>query len=274
MGAVRATRGGVIWIEEMLPKRDVIQRLSHATVFVCPSVYEPMGIVNLEAMACEAAVVATAVGGIPEVVEDGVTGLLVPYERADGWHRRARRPGRARGRSRCDDQRARGRPGPGRGDGEGGPGSGGRAVRMARRRPGDDGAVRQPAGVASREPGRMPRATNRAARPPRLPRDALPPPATSHDRETNPRTATRATSQRPRATSAASDDSACGSEPQRWSARREPVRRAGKPTQCALTLHVSCVAATDVTACGSEPLVCGGTGVDTWKRVEFRPALG
>jgi len=85
MAAVRAARGNVLWIEEMLPKRDVIQILSHATVFVCPSVYEPMGIVNLEAMACEAAVVATAVGGIPEVVEDGVTGLLVPYEaRPDG----------------------------------------------------------------------------------------------------------------------------------------------------------------------------------------------
>ena len=85
MAAVRASRGGVIWIEEMLPKRDVIQALSHATVFVCPSVYEPMGIVNLEAMACEAAVVATAVGGIPEVVEDRVTGLLVPYDaRTDG----------------------------------------------------------------------------------------------------------------------------------------------------------------------------------------------
>ena len=85
MEAVRSARGNVIWIEEMLPKPDVIQILSHATVFACPSVYEPMGIVNLEAMACEAAVVATAVGGIPEVVEDGVTGLLVPYEaRADG----------------------------------------------------------------------------------------------------------------------------------------------------------------------------------------------
>jgi len=83
--AVRATRGNVIWIEEMLPKPDVIQILSHATVFTCPSVYEPMGIVNLEAMACEAAVVATAVGGIPEVVEAGVTGLLVPYAAlADG----------------------------------------------------------------------------------------------------------------------------------------------------------------------------------------------
>jgi len=80
LDGVRAERGNVLWIEEMLPKPDLIQILSHATVFVCPSVYEPMGIVNLEAMACEAAVVATAVGGIPEVVEDGVTGLLVPYE--------------------------------------------------------------------------------------------------------------------------------------------------------------------------------------------------
>ena len=85
LDAVRTGRGNVIWIEEMLPKPDVIQILSHATVFVCPSIYEPMGIVNLEAMACEAAVVATAVGGIPEVVEDGVTGFLVPYEaRPDG----------------------------------------------------------------------------------------------------------------------------------------------------------------------------------------------
>ena len=66
----------------MLPKPEVIQVLSHATVFVCPSVYEPMGIVNLEAMACETAVVATATGGIPEVVADGETGLLVPIEQA------------------------------------------------------------------------------------------------------------------------------------------------------------------------------------------------
>jgi starch synthase len=71
---------GVIWVEEMLPKQEVIQILSHATVFVCPSIYEPMGIVNLEAMACETAVVATATGGIPEVVADGETGLLVPIE--------------------------------------------------------------------------------------------------------------------------------------------------------------------------------------------------
>jgi starch synthase len=69
----------------MLPKREVIQVLTHATVFVCPSIYEPMGIVNLEAMACQTAVVATATGGIPEVVADRETGLLVPIEQvADG----------------------------------------------------------------------------------------------------------------------------------------------------------------------------------------------
>jgi alpha-maltose-1-phosphate synthase len=73
---------GVIWVREMLPKHEVIQVLTHATVFVCPSIYEPMGIVNLEAMACETAVVATATGGIPEVVADGETGLLVPIEQA------------------------------------------------------------------------------------------------------------------------------------------------------------------------------------------------
>jgi starch synthase len=71
---------GVIWVQEMLPKHEVVQVLTHATVFVCPSVYEPMGIVNLEAMACETAVVATATGGIPEVVADGETGLLVPID--------------------------------------------------------------------------------------------------------------------------------------------------------------------------------------------------
>jgi starch synthase len=82
---LRAVRDQVIWIEEMLPRREVIQILTHARVFVCPSVYEPMGIVNLEAMACRTAVVATATGGIPEVVEDGVSGLLVPAEQlADG----------------------------------------------------------------------------------------------------------------------------------------------------------------------------------------------
>ena len=76
------SRAGVVWIREMLPRADVVALLSAATAFVCPSIYEPLGIVNLEAMACETAVVATATGGIPEVVVDGETGLLVPIEQA------------------------------------------------------------------------------------------------------------------------------------------------------------------------------------------------
>jgi starch synthase len=77
-----ATRDGVVWIREMLPRADVVALLSAATAFVCPSIYEPLGIVNLEAMACETAVVATATGGIPEVVVDGETGVLVPIDQA------------------------------------------------------------------------------------------------------------------------------------------------------------------------------------------------
>jgi len=75
---LRANRSGVIWISGMLAKREVIQLLTHASVFVCPSLYEPLGIVNLEAMACGTAVVGSRVGGVPEVVADGETGLLVP----------------------------------------------------------------------------------------------------------------------------------------------------------------------------------------------------
>ena len=76
------TRSGVVWIAEMLPRADVVALLTAATVFACPSIYEPLGIVNLEAMACETAVVATATGGIPEVVVHGETGWLVPIEQA------------------------------------------------------------------------------------------------------------------------------------------------------------------------------------------------
>jgi alpha-maltose-1-phosphate synthase len=77
-GHLRAARPGIIWIPAMLAKTEVIQILSHATVFACPSLYEPLGIVNLEAMACGTAVVGSRVGGIPEVVADGRTGLLAP----------------------------------------------------------------------------------------------------------------------------------------------------------------------------------------------------
>ena len=80
---LRQTRDGVVWIPEMLPRNEVVALLSAGTVFACPSIYEPLGIVNLEAMACDLAVVATATGGIPEVVVPGETGWLVPIEQVD-----------------------------------------------------------------------------------------------------------------------------------------------------------------------------------------------
>jgi starch synthase len=116
VAALAASRSGVFWVREMLPIGKLREILSAAAVFVCPSVYEPLGIVNLEAMACGTAVVASDVGGIPEVVEDGVTGSLVHYDAGDaaGYQSRIAQavnavvadPGRAErygraGRQRC-----------------------------------------------------------------------------------------------------------------------------------------------------------------------------
>lgn len=80
---LKARRDGVLVVPEMLPRHEVRQVLSHALALCCPSVYEPLGIVNLEAMACQTAVIASAVGGIPEIVTDEVTGLLAPYDQTD-----------------------------------------------------------------------------------------------------------------------------------------------------------------------------------------------
>ena len=80
---MKAKRSGLIWIDEMVDKQTVRELYSHAAVFCCPSIYEPFGIINLEAMACETAVVATAVGGIKEVVVDGETGFLVPIDQME-----------------------------------------------------------------------------------------------------------------------------------------------------------------------------------------------
>jgi starch synthase len=114
--ALSAQRTGVVVVSEMLPREQVRQVLTHALLFACPSVYEPLGIVNLEAMACETAVVASAVGGIPEVVVDGETGLLVEYDEGDtaAFERRfavavntlAADPGRAAAMGRAGRQRA------------------------------------------------------------------------------------------------------------------------------------------------------------------------
>ncbi len=80
VAAASQTRPGIVWIQSMLPVPEKVALYSHAEVFCCPSIYEPFGIINLEAMACETAIVASAVGGIKEVVVDGETGILVPLD--------------------------------------------------------------------------------------------------------------------------------------------------------------------------------------------------
>jgi starch synthase len=80
---LQKTRRNIWWIKEMLPHEKLTAVLTHADLFLCPSVYEPLGIVNLEAMACQTAVLASRVGGIPEVVDHGVTGELVDYNEGD-----------------------------------------------------------------------------------------------------------------------------------------------------------------------------------------------
>src|SRR4029077_4367118 len=82
--AAQEKRKDIFWIEEMLDRQAVIELYSHAAVFCCPSIYEPFGIINLEAMACQTSVVASAVGGIKEVVVEGETGFLVPVEFVEG----------------------------------------------------------------------------------------------------------------------------------------------------------------------------------------------
>lgn len=83
VAALQEERSGVVWLDRLLSQHELSAVLTQATTFVCPSVYEPLGIVNLEAMACSAPVVGTATGGIPEVVADGITGRLVPIEQMD-----------------------------------------------------------------------------------------------------------------------------------------------------------------------------------------------
>ena len=137
---VGADRADVIWMREMVPRADAIQLYSHAAVFCCPSVYEPFGIINLEAMACETAVVASAVGGIPEVVVPEETGLLVDLEIRAGTFDPVD-PARFSARPRRRHQPRRPRPGAPRAVRAGRPAARRGALQLGRHRPGDDGPV-------------------------------------------------------------------------------------------------------------------------------------
>ena len=163
---LRESRDGVVWVPEMLPRADVVALLSAATAFACPSIYEPLGIVNLEAMACETAVVATATGGIPEVVVDPhsglgaaegpATGRLVPIEQAADGTGTPRGPGPLRRRLRARAHDGRHKPRPGRRDGPGRPAARDRRVQLG----GDRGPDRRglPLGaLVDQEPRRQSR---------------------------------------------------------------------------------------------------------------------
>jgi len=126
----------VIWIPEMLPKEVVIALYSHAAVFVCPSVYEPFGIINLEAMACETPVIAAEVGGIPEIVVPGETGILVPFEAEGGGSAEPRDPERYLARPGVRNQRVDGRTRTADGNGESVPSARSRQLQLEVQSPG------------------------------------------------------------------------------------------------------------------------------------------
>ena len=137
----------IVWIREMLPKEKVITLYTHAAIFVCPSVYEPFGIINLEAMACETPVVASAVGGIPEVVEHGETGLLVTPEAISAAEVEPRHPEQFSTRPGGGRQRAARPPGAARVDGAESPRARRTAIQLDEHRAADARVLRARAGA-------------------------------------------------------------------------------------------------------------------------------